>query len=106
MPVCFQCSQEAVRRRYNQIVYSDPEFWAQALRKGKSLAGSEMGREGSEVIWGRSPNEDRVRQELQAETSMYPGPESLTCIQVEGRGLMEDEPPSRDDSVGSCYKTD
>lgn len=28
-----ECSQEAVRRRYNQIVYSDPEFWAQALRK-------------------------------------------------------------------------
>ncbi|XP_053130844.1 protein moonraker [Hemicordylus capensis] len=25
-------SQEAVRRRYNQIVYSDPEFWAQEER--------------------------------------------------------------------------
>ncbi|XP_063002537.1 protein moonraker [Elgaria multicarinata webbii] len=31
-------SQEAVRRRYTRVVYSDPEFWAQEERRGSACA--------------------------------------------------------------------
>ncbi|XP_054857547.1 protein moonraker [Eublepharis macularius] len=33
--------QEGVRRRYNQIIYSDPEFWAQEERREKENAARE-----------------------------------------------------------------
>lgn len=36
-----ESSQELVRRRYNQIVYSDPEFWAQEERRENVITASE-----------------------------------------------------------------
>ncbi|XP_060115610.1 protein moonraker [Heteronotia binoei] len=36
-----ESSQELVRRRYHQIVYSDPEFWAQEERRENAVAAKE-----------------------------------------------------------------
>ncbi|KAL8198684.1 UNVERIFIED_CONTAM: hypothetical protein K2H54_020712 [Gekko kuhli] len=36
-----ESSQEQMRRRYNQIVYSDPEFWAQEERRENAIAARE-----------------------------------------------------------------
>ncbi|XP_015264602.1 PREDICTED: protein moonraker, partial [Gekko japonicus] len=36
-----ESSQEQMRRKYNQIVYSDPEFWAQEERRENAIAARE-----------------------------------------------------------------